>query len=76
MDPVVSLGVPDPGECLGPPAVGWRIKAVPCYPPGGAVLDLNVLMHVVVLFRIYPPWNDRDVAADPLGSDTWELLCG
>ncbi len=36
-------------------------------PVGGAVLDFNVLMHVVVLFRIYPPWNNKRIGCGYFG---------
>jgi hypothetical protein len=29
-------------------------RAMPCSPLGVAVLDFNVQLHVIVLFRIYP----------------------
>ena len=49
-----SCRLKDQGSALQPPL-------------GGAVWDFNVLMHVVVLFRIYPPWNYKRIGCGYFG---------
>jgi hypothetical protein len=69
---VVRLGVPDQGECQGPEGPGQCLAP----PLGAAVLDFNVQLYVIVLFRIYPSWNHEGLAADTSVAREVLLLAG